>query len=72
MAYDKAEYARIDAMELGDLVQYMVSHYEHIHPDYEGSKEAHMQSNNYFHAYERLNEIGKKLGVNNATPDYCG
>lgn len=63
MAYDKEEYARIDKMDLGDLVQYMISHYVPVHPDYDGAKEAHMQSNNYYHAYERLNHIHEQVKI---------
>ncbi len=62
MAYNREEFERIDKMELGDLVHYMIAHYEHTHPDY-GAKAPEMQSSEYYHAYERLNLIHEQVRI---------
>lgn len=57
MAYDKALKDDIDQMPIGDLVHYMLTHYER------GREEdgAYMQSAGYFWASERLNMLSGRL-----------
>lgn len=57
MSYDKELYDRVQGMDLGDLVHFMVNEF-----DDRSRGEPFLQSTGYFWACERLNEIGRDLG----------
>lgn len=68
MAYDREEYARIEAMPLGELIHYMITHYMDYTKtkDFDDPHGSYLQSGKYGHALECLNKIEEKL---NALPN---
>lgn len=60
MSYNKEEFERIDNMTLGELVHYLIINYDSRN-NASDDNNAHMQSSEYFHAFEELNNFEKRI-----------
>ncbi|QWY83463.1 hypothetical protein [Rhizobium phage RHph_X2_28B] len=59
MAYDPTRYTEIQNMEFGDLVHVMISNYQPQDPEVKDI--VALQNQEYFWAYEALNQLTKDL-----------